>query len=56
MFQVLFKDGGCRMSPRFCLFVSDLNQGIESSLNSKFCDVVPGIDRFCLGLPQAVKK
>ena len=28
-FLVLFKDGGCRVSPRFHLYVSDVNQGKE---------------------------
>ena len=28
-FLVLFKGGGCRVSPRFHLFVSDVNQGKE---------------------------
>ena len=28
-FLVLFKGGGCRASPRFRLFVSDVNQGKE---------------------------
>ena len=27
VFLVLFKDGQCRVSPRFHLFVSDVNQG-----------------------------
>ena len=27
VFLVLFKDEGCRVSPRFHLFVSDVNQG-----------------------------
>ena len=27
LFLVLFKDGGCRVSPRSHLFVSDINQG-----------------------------
>ena len=27
VFLVLFKDGGRRVSPRFHLFVSDVNQG-----------------------------
>ena len=27
MFLVLFKDGRCKVSPRFYLFVSDVNQG-----------------------------
>ena len=26
-FLVLFKDKGCKVSPRFNLFVSDVNQG-----------------------------
>ena len=29
MFLFFFKDGGCRMSPRFHLFVSDVNQGTK---------------------------
>ena len=29
VFLVLLNDGGCRMSPRFHLFVSDVNQGDE---------------------------
>ena len=28
-FLVLFKGGGCRVSPRFHFFVSDVNQGKE---------------------------
>ena len=28
-FLVLFKGGGCRVTPRFHLFVSDINQGKE---------------------------
>ena len=28
-FLVLFKGGECRVTPRFYLFVSDLNQGKE---------------------------
>ena len=29
IFLVLFKDWGCRVSPRFELFVSDVDQGTE---------------------------
>ena len=29
VFLVLFKNGGCRVSPRFNIFVSDVNQGIK---------------------------
>ena len=31
VFLVLLNDGGCRMSPRFHLFVSDVNQGNEEA-------------------------
>ena len=31
LFLVLFKDGGCRLSPRSHLFVSDINQGNEEA-------------------------
>ena len=27
VFLVLFKDGGCRVNPRFYFFISDVNQG-----------------------------
>ena len=29
VFLVLFKDGGCKVSPRFHLFVFNINQGKE---------------------------
>ena len=29
--RVLFKDNGCRVIPRFHLFVSDVNQGNEEA-------------------------
>ena len=32
MFLVLFKDGGPNVSPRFHLFVSDVNQGNEEAV------------------------
>ena len=31
VFLVLFKDGGCRVSPRFHFFVSDVNQGNQEA-------------------------
>ena len=31
VFLILFKDGGCRVSPRFQLFVFDVNQGNEEA-------------------------
>ena len=31
VFLVLFKDGGRRVSPRYHLFVSDVNQGIKDA-------------------------
>ena len=36
-FLVLFKDGGCRISPRFHLFFSDVDQGNGGGLGSKSC-------------------
>ena len=36
VFLVLFKDGGRRVSPRFHLFVSDVDQGNRGKLGSKF--------------------
>ena len=32
VFLVLFKDGGPSVSPRFHLFVSDVNQGSEEAM------------------------
>ena len=32
VFLVLFKDGGCRISARFHLFVSDVDQGNKGRL------------------------
>ena len=31
VFLVLFKDGGCRVNPRFYLFISDVNQGSKEA-------------------------
>ena len=50
-FLVLFKGGGCRASLRFRLFVSDVNQG----LNSRFSCMATGVERLSLDLSQAVK-
>ena len=47
-------DGGRRVSPRFHLFVSNLNQGNEE-LGSKFLCVTPGMERTFLDLLQAAK-
>ena len=30
VFQVLFKDGGCKVSPKCHLYVFDVNQGKEA--------------------------
>ena len=34
VFLVLFKDGGCKVSPRFHLFVFNINQGKEEEVLS----------------------
>ena len=41
---VLFKNGGRRVSPRFNLFVSHVNQGNEEvGVSSRFPCVTPGL-------------
>ena len=45
VFLVLFKDGGCMESPRFHLFVSDVNQRIKDGGISRFSCVAPGVER-----------
>ena len=46
-YLVLFKDGGHKTSPRFHLFVSDVNQGNEG--------LAPGMEKLSLDLSRAVK-
>ena len=42
------------ISPRFCLFVFDVNQG-NGVLSSRFCCMAPWIEGYSLDLPRAVK-
>ena len=52
VFQVLFKDGGCRVSPRFHLFVFNINQGKEEvGVSSRFPCVTSEMERFSLHFP-----
>ena len=53
-FQVLFKGEGCRVSPRFYLFVFDINQGNKEAGCIKFCMAL-GMERLSLQLLQAVR-
>ena len=50
----LIQDGGRRVSLRFCLFISDLNQGNKDieckKVGSRFFRVVPWMERFSLDL------
>ena len=60
VFLVQFKDERRRVSLRFYLFVSDVNQGNKDfeckKLGSRFSCLTPGMESFSLDLPQAVKK
>ena len=51
--MVLFKGERCRVSPRFRLFVSDVNQWNEGAGCAQ--DILAGMERFLLDLTQAVK-
>ena len=48
------------MSGRLHLFISDVNQGNQDfeckKVGSRFSCVAPGMEKFSLDLPQAVKK
>ena len=57
MFLVLFKGrGGRRVSPRFYLFVSDVNlQNEGGGLGLRFSCVVSGLEKLSLALTQVVK-
>ena len=49
VFLVLFKDGGRSMTPRFHLFVSDVNQGNEEALwVQDFLACPQGMERYSL--------
>ena len=52
-FLVLFKRAGCKLSPRFHLFVSDVNQGSEEA--ARFSCVTPEMEGLSIDLPRAVK-
>ena len=56
-FLVLFKGKGRGVSPRFHLFVSDVNQQKEGAgWVLDFSCVVAGLEKLSLNLTQAVKK
>ena len=52
-FLVLFKGEGCRVSPRFHLFVLMLIKGTNSLDGFKTFCMTPGMERLSLHLPQA---
>ena len=54
-FLVLFKGEGCSVSPRFYLFVFDINQGNKRQDGfKKFC-VALGMERIFLHILQVVR-
>ena len=54
--MVLFKGGICRVSSRFHLFVSDVNQWNERvEMGTRFSCMTAGMEILSLDLMQAVK-
>ena len=50
----LFKGGGCRVSPRFCLFIFDI-KGMKRQDGFKIFCMAPGMERLSLHLLQVIR-